>query len=265
MLLHDSRRDARLDEAGDLVVLEEQDRSRWDQQQIAEALPLVEEALRGGPGPFALQAAIAAAALSGGAGRRYGLAADRPALRSSRAPAALAHRVAEPRRGGRDGGRPAAGARAHRCARRHRRSRRLSPAACRARRSAAPRSDPRRKRRRATRERWRWSPMTASADFSSGGCARSTLKLSDGQPRAERAGPRVAHRPHRPGWRRLRNWTVCRPVTCLKTLSKSTPARSTQWNDGANVLHTPELPLAVQPSRRERRRCRSVPALKPGL
>src|SRR5207253_814475 len=60
MLLHDSRRDARVDEAGDLVVLEEQDRRRWNQQQIAEALPLVEEALRGIPGPFALQAAIAA-------------------------------------------------------------------------------------------------------------------------------------------------------------------------------------------------------------
>jgi len=37
MLLHDSRRDARLDEAGDIVVLEEQDRSRWNQSQIAEA------------------------------------------------------------------------------------------------------------------------------------------------------------------------------------------------------------------------------------
>jgi RNA polymerase sigma-70 factor (ECF subfamily) len=60
MLLHDSRRAARLDEAGDLVLLEEQDRGRWDQQQIAEAVPLVAEALRGGPGPFALQAAIAA-------------------------------------------------------------------------------------------------------------------------------------------------------------------------------------------------------------
>jgi RNA polymerase sigma-70 factor (ECF subfamily) len=60
MLLHDSRRDARLDEAGDLVVLEEQDRRRWNGQQIAEALPLVEEAFRGGPGPYALQAAIAA-------------------------------------------------------------------------------------------------------------------------------------------------------------------------------------------------------------
>lgn len=60
MLLHDSRRDARLDDAGDLVVLEEQDRSRWDQRQIAEALPLVEQAFLGGAGSFALQAAIAA-------------------------------------------------------------------------------------------------------------------------------------------------------------------------------------------------------------
>ena len=64
MLLHDSRRDARVDEAGDLVVLEEQDRSRWNHEQIAEALPLVEEALhpRSGdaPGPFGLQAALAA-------------------------------------------------------------------------------------------------------------------------------------------------------------------------------------------------------------
>lgn len=60
MLLHDSRRDARLDEAGELVLLEDQDRSRWNRAQIAEALPLVEEALRGGTGPFAVQAAIAA-------------------------------------------------------------------------------------------------------------------------------------------------------------------------------------------------------------
>ena len=60
MLLHDSRREARLDLSGDLVVLEEQDRRRWDRARIAEALPLVEEALRGGSGPYALQAAIAA-------------------------------------------------------------------------------------------------------------------------------------------------------------------------------------------------------------
>src|ERR1700730_9022433 len=60
MLLHNARREARLDEAGDVVVLEEQDRGRWDRPLIAEALALVEEAFRGGPGPFALQAAIAA-------------------------------------------------------------------------------------------------------------------------------------------------------------------------------------------------------------
>jgi RNA polymerase sigma-70 factor, ECF subfamily len=60
MLLHDSRRAARLDLAGDLVVLEEQDRQLWDPTMITEALPLVDEALRGGPGPYALQAAIAA-------------------------------------------------------------------------------------------------------------------------------------------------------------------------------------------------------------
>ena len=60
MLLHDARRDARTDEAGDIVVLEDQDRTRWNQSQISEAMPLVEEAIRGTPGPYALQAAIAA-------------------------------------------------------------------------------------------------------------------------------------------------------------------------------------------------------------
>ena len=60
MLLHDSRREARLDEAGDVVLLEDQDRQRWNHAQIAEALPLVEEALGGGARPFALQGAIAA-------------------------------------------------------------------------------------------------------------------------------------------------------------------------------------------------------------
>jgi len=60
MLLHDARREARLDAAGEIVVLEEQDRSRWKREQIREAIPLVEEALRGTPGPLALQAAIAA-------------------------------------------------------------------------------------------------------------------------------------------------------------------------------------------------------------
>src|SRR5437870_3942038 len=60
MLLHDSRRAARIDEAGDLITLEEQDRGLWNQGQIAEALPLVAEVFRAEPGPFAVQAAIAA-------------------------------------------------------------------------------------------------------------------------------------------------------------------------------------------------------------
>ena len=60
MLLHDARREARHDNEGNLIVLDEQDRERWNKKQIAEAIPLVEEALRGGVGPYALQAAIAA-------------------------------------------------------------------------------------------------------------------------------------------------------------------------------------------------------------
>ncbi|MEP6820379.1 MAG: RNA polymerase sigma factor [bacterium] len=60
MLLHDSRREARLDAAGDLVVLEDQDRSLWNQAQITEALPLVAAAQQSDAGPFAVQAAITA-------------------------------------------------------------------------------------------------------------------------------------------------------------------------------------------------------------
>jgi RNA polymerase sigma-70 factor (ECF subfamily) len=59
MLLHDSRRDTRLSAAGELVRLDEQDRSGWD--QIREGIALTERALaEGGPGRYALQAAIAA-------------------------------------------------------------------------------------------------------------------------------------------------------------------------------------------------------------
>jgi RNA polymerase sigma-70 factor (ECF subfamily) len=60
MLLHDARRDARIDDRGEIVTLEEQDRARWNRSQIDEALPLVDEAIGGTPGPFAVQAAIAA-------------------------------------------------------------------------------------------------------------------------------------------------------------------------------------------------------------
>jgi RNA polymerase sigma-70 factor, ECF subfamily len=61
MLLHDSRRDARTTSQGELVPLDEQDRSQWDRERIREGLELVEVALRlGRIGPYQLQAAIAA-------------------------------------------------------------------------------------------------------------------------------------------------------------------------------------------------------------
>jgi RNA polymerase sigma-70 factor, ECF subfamily len=61
MLLHDARRSARVDAAGDLVTLEDQDRSLWDAASISEGVLVLEASLRlGRPGPYQIQAAIAA-------------------------------------------------------------------------------------------------------------------------------------------------------------------------------------------------------------
>ena len=61
MLLHESRRAARTSATGELILLDDQDRSRWDRDQISEGERLVEQALSSGrPGPYAIQAAIAA-------------------------------------------------------------------------------------------------------------------------------------------------------------------------------------------------------------
>jgi RNA polymerase sigma-70 factor (ECF subfamily) len=61
MLLHDSRREARLDAAGELVLLDEQDRARWDQAKIQEGIAVLDQALAlGDPGPYQVQAAISA-------------------------------------------------------------------------------------------------------------------------------------------------------------------------------------------------------------
>jgi RNA polymerase sigma-70 factor (ECF subfamily) len=65
MLLHDARSLARVDPAGDLILLEDQDRSLWDRAEIAEGVDRLEGALRrstvmGGPGQYQLQAAIVA-------------------------------------------------------------------------------------------------------------------------------------------------------------------------------------------------------------
>jgi RNA polymerase sigma-70 factor (ECF subfamily) len=61
MLLHDSRRAARTSPTGDLILLEDQDRSLWNRDQITEGVSLVDRALRSGPvGPYTIQAAIGA-------------------------------------------------------------------------------------------------------------------------------------------------------------------------------------------------------------
>jgi RNA polymerase sigma-70 factor (ECF subfamily) len=61
MLLHDARREARVGAGGELILLDDQDRSRWDRERIAEGQALVERALRmSRPGPYQVQAAIAA-------------------------------------------------------------------------------------------------------------------------------------------------------------------------------------------------------------
>ena len=61
MLLHDSRRSARLSKTGDLIALDEQDRSRWDDEQIAEGLAILHKAMHlRANGPYQIQAAISA-------------------------------------------------------------------------------------------------------------------------------------------------------------------------------------------------------------
>jgi RNA polymerase sigma-70 factor (ECF subfamily) len=61
LLLQDARRAARVDDADELVTLEDQDRSRWDRRAIEEGIALVDAAMRRGqPGPYQVQAAIAA-------------------------------------------------------------------------------------------------------------------------------------------------------------------------------------------------------------
>ena len=59
MLLHDARREARRTGDGDLILLEDQDRTQWDAGKIREGQAMAAEALRGGPGPYSVQAAIA--------------------------------------------------------------------------------------------------------------------------------------------------------------------------------------------------------------
>ena len=102
LLLHDARRAARSNAAGELVPLEDQDRSRWDASEIKEGVQLLEAALRRGrPGPYQVQAAIAACHSTAPEAADTDLGSDRRALRAAVTAGALWGGEAEP--GGRGG------------------------------------------------------------------------------------------------------------------------------------------------------------------
>ena len=104
MLLHDARRDARVGPDGGLVLLDDQDRSRWDAARIAEGQALVEAALaEGRPGRVPAAGGDRGAPRRGDHPGRHGLAPDRLALRHAPADVAVTGGRAQPRGGGRHG------------------------------------------------------------------------------------------------------------------------------------------------------------------
>ncbi len=110
LLLQHARAPARFDENGEIVLLEDQDRSLWSRKMIDEGLALVDKALRHQkPGPYQVQAAIAALHARAEQARGYRLDRDRPALQPARTDAAVAGDNAEPRRRGGQGARPGGG------------------------------------------------------------------------------------------------------------------------------------------------------------
>ena len=136
MLLHESRRAARATPEGEVILLEDQDRSLWDRERIGEGQALVRRVLAGREiGFYAIQAAIAAEHASAPSIGRDELGADRRALRSADACRPVAGGRAEPRRGDRRARRTGGGTGADRRHPRARRARRLSPGAFGARRA----------------------------------------------------------------------------------------------------------------------------------
>ena len=98
MLLHDARRAARTDAAGDLVTLEDQDRSLWDRARIEEGVALVEDALRRRrAGPYQLQAAIVAVHAEAPSAAETDWPRDRRAVHGAAAAATVTDRRAQPR------------------------------------------------------------------------------------------------------------------------------------------------------------------------
>ena len=112
ILLTDARRMTRCGPDGRLLLLDEQDRAQWDRPAIDEGIRLVRQALRGCPGRFALQAAIAALHAQAPSYPATEWAADRPALRPARPGLAVPGGGAQP--GGRAGHGGRAGRRAGR-------------------------------------------------------------------------------------------------------------------------------------------------------
>ena len=119
MLLHDARRDGRVDADGELVLLEDQDRTHvGPRRDRRRAQALLDRALRRQrPGPYQVQAAIAACHATAATAGRHRLARDRAALRRAGADDRLAGRRAQPGGRGRDGRRSRRRARARRRAR----------------------------------------------------------------------------------------------------------------------------------------------------
>jgi RNA polymerase sigma-70 factor (ECF subfamily) len=99
MLLHESRRAARTSPEGDLILLEQQDRSLWNRDEIEEGIALTESALRSHRfGCYTLQAAIAALHAEAATASAEGLAADRAAVQPTVASSAIASGATQPRR-----------------------------------------------------------------------------------------------------------------------------------------------------------------------
>ncbi len=117
MLFHHSRRASRVDQAGDVVTLEDQDRSLWDQAEIGEGVRLLEAAARREQrGPYLVQAAIAQCHATASDGRRHQLDAYcrpvRPAGRADPVRRGETQLGSRDRHGARPCGRPGAGGRA---------------------------------------------------------------------------------------------------------------------------------------------------------
>ena len=164
MLFHRARQAARVNDRGDLVTLEDQDRTRWDQAQIGLARRHLEQALAGRrPGQYQIQAAIAGCHAAAPTAQATDWPQDRPALPAPGGPDRLASRRTEPRGRGGHGRRPRGGAGAAAAPGGRRRPGRLLPASRDPGRLPAPPWPERPKPPAPTRRRQPWPAPAPSA------------------------------------------------------------------------------------------------------